>query len=63
MKLPKDVKYPSAFQRGYDYAYGNDDWEFGEHSDEEDLAHIPKNVKDKKQWLNDWHFGCGVGCQ
>lgn len=61
--VPPDVRYPSAFIAGYRYAYGNDEWGFGEHSDEEDLKHIPKNIKHKDLWVRDWHFGCGVGVQ
>lgn len=56
-----DIKYKGAYKAGYDFAMSNDAWGFGEHSDEEDYKHIPKNIKDKKAWLEDWHFGYAVG--
>ena len=58
-KMYKGI-YLKAFQRGYDYADGNDDYGFGEGMQEEDYKHIPVGC-DKEKYLEVWHHGCATG--
>ena len=53
--------YLEAFERGVDYAYGNDDYEFGEETQEEEYKNIPSGC-DKEKYLEAWHHGYGIGC-
>ena len=57
------IKYPKAFRIGYNYAYYGETYAFGENTHKTDLKHVPNNVKDKEAWINDWHSGCGIGCE
>ena len=59
--IPYRGVYRKAFWQGYNYAHDGETWGFGEHSEEEDLKHIPKKVKDKEKWFIAWHDGCGIG--
>ncbi len=57
-KLYKGI-YLKAFQRGYDYANGTEDYGFGEGTQEEEYKHIPRCNKEK--YLKAWHHGCATG--
>lgn len=61
--IPYRGVYREAFWQGYNYAYGDDSFRFGENIAEEDFKHIPKGIKNKELWLEAWHSGCAIGAE
>ena len=61
--INNSVSYPSAFIQGYNFAYGDESYAFGEYPTKTELKHVPKRIKNKKKWIEDWHYGCAVGCE
>ncbi len=64
MEIPKGVKYKSAFKLGYDFAFDDDGkYEYGVAGHIYDLKAVPRNIKDKDAWIDDWQWGCAIGCE